>query len=156
MPARLPYRRLSPESYQRLSALSAEAPQGLDPVLCELVKVRVSQINGCAFCINMHTKALRDLGVTEQRIYLLNAWRDTPLYSPRERAALAWAETVTILPNREVSDEEFEAVRAEFSDEEVVNLTFVIIGINSWNRLAIPFRAPVVPDRPAEVESAAS
>ncbi len=153
MPARLPYRRLSPDSYQRLSELTANAPQGLDPVLCELVKVRVSQINGCAFCINMHTKALRELGVTEQRIDLLSAWRETPLYSPRERAALAWAEVVTTLPNREVTDEQFEAVRAEFSDEEVVNLTFVIVGINAWNRLAIPFRAPVVADRPAEAES---
>lgn len=152
MPARLPYRRLSPDSYQRLRELSANAPQGLDPVLCELVKVRVSQINGCAFCINVHAKALRELGVTEQRIDLLSAWRETPLYSPRERAALAWAEVVTTLPNREVTDAQFEAIRAEFSDEEVVNLTFVIIGINAWNRLAIPFRPPVVADRPAEAE----
>lgn len=152
MPARLPYRRLSPDSYQRLRELSANAPQGLDPVLCELVKVRVSQINGCAFCINVHAKALRELGVTEQRIDLLSAWRETPLYSPRERAALAWAEVVTTLPNREVTDAQFEAVRAEFSDEEVVNLTFVIIGINAWNRLAIPFRPPVVADRPADAE----
>lgn len=154
MPARLPYRRLAPDAIQALTELGDAAKHGLDPILVELIKTRVSQINGCAFCINMHTKELRTLGETEQRIYLLDAWRETPLYTDRERAALAWAETVTILPNREVTDAEFAAVSAEFSDLEVVALTFVIIGINSWNRLAIPFRAPVVADKPAPAEAA--
>jgi AhpD family alkylhydroperoxidase len=154
MSARLPYRRLAPELYQKLGELGKAAAVDLDPVLVELVKTRVSQINGCAYCINLHTKALRELGETEQRIYLLDAWRETPLYTERERAALAWAEAVTRLPNGEVPDELFDETRAQFSDTELVQLTYVTAAINSWNRLAIPFRSPVVADRPAPAASA--
>jgi AhpD family alkylhydroperoxidase len=121
------------ESYVRES--------GLERSLLELVKIRSSQINGCAYCLDMHTKDARANGETEQRIYTLSAWRETPFFSDRERAALLWAETLTTLSQNDVSDEVFEAVHAQFSDEEMVNLTMAIIAINGWNRLAVPFRS---------------
>lgn len=108
--------------------------------LLNLIYLRVSQINGCAFCIDMHSKDLRFDGETEQRLYLLNAWREAPFYSERERAALAYAEAVTSLQNREVTDEVFNAVDAAFSDEEIVDLTVAITTINSYNRFNIAFR----------------
>ncbi|ACT96490.1 carboxymuconolactone decarboxylase family protein [Dyadobacter fermentans] len=108
--------------------------------LLNLIYLRVSQINGCAFCIDMHSKDLRFEGETEQRLYLLNAWREAPFYSERERAALAYAEAVTSLQNREVTDEVFNAVDAAFSDEEIVDLTVAITTINSYNRFNIAFR----------------
>jgi AhpD family alkylhydroperoxidase len=148
MSARLSYRRVAPELYQKQSELTTAAAVGLDLILVELVKTRVSQINGCAFCINMHTKALREAGETEQRIYLLDAWRETPLYTERERAALAWAEAVTRLTHGDVADELYDRARAQFSDEELVQLTYVTTSINAWNRLAIAFRSPVRPDHP--------
>jgi AhpD family alkylhydroperoxidase len=149
MTTRLPYRRLAPDTYQKMLDLSAAASSTLEPILVELVKTRVSQINGCAFCLNMHTKALRAEGETEQRIYLLPAWRETTLYTDRERAALAWAEAVTRLPNGEVPDDIYDQARAQFSDQEVVDLTFVTTTINAWNRLAIAFRPVVAADPPA-------
>ena len=154
MSVRLPYRRFAPEVFQQLVALGNAAASELDPVLVELIKTRVSQINGCAFCINMHTKELRKLGETEQRVYLLDAWRETSLYTDRERAALAWAEAVTRLPNGDVPDEAFEQARAHFGDTELVQLTFVTTTINSWNRLAISFRPPVLPDHPVPASGA--
>jgi AhpD family alkylhydroperoxidase len=125
-----------------MSALDSYVREsGLERSLLELVKIRSSQINGCAYCLDMHTKDARANGETEQRIYTLSAWRETPFFSDRERAALLWAETLTTLSQNDVSDEVFEAVHAQFSDEEMVNLTMAIIAINGWNRLAVPFRS---------------
>ena len=115
---------------------------GLEHSLLELVKIRVSQINGCAYCIDMHTKDARAAGETEQRIYALNAWREAPFFSARERAALEWAETVTLLHQTHVPDAVYERVRSEFSEAEIVSLTFALIAVNGWNRLAVSFRAP--------------
>lgn len=110
--------------------------------LIELIDYRVSQINGCAYCLDMHSKDLRHGGETEQRIYLLSAWRETDLYTPREKAALGWAEAVTELKDREVSDEAYEEARKEFSEEELVDLTLAVTMINMWNRFNIAFRTP--------------
>jgi|SRR5690348_13624551 AhpD family alkylhydroperoxidase len=123
-----------------------EAPlqnSGLEPRLRELVKIRASQLNGCAFCIDMHTKDARAQGETEQRIYALSAWRETPFYTDRERAALEWAERLTLIAGHEVSDDLYARVRAQFSEEEIAKLTLAIVQINGWNRIAISFR-PVV------------
>ena len=114
---------------------------GVDKPLMELVKIRVSQINHCAFCIDMHTKDARALGETEQRIYALSAWRETPFFSDRERAALAWAEANTLLPQG-VSQQLFEEVRENFSEAQLANLTLAIATINAWNRFGVSF-APV-------------
>jgi AhpD family alkylhydroperoxidase len=114
----------------------------LEPALRELVRTRASQINGCAFCLDMHTKDARAHGETEQRLYALNAWRETPFYSDRERAALEWTEQLTLIAENEVSDELYARVRDHFSEQETVELTLAIVEINAWNRLAKPFRAP--------------
>ena len=113
---------------------------GLDHSLLELVKLRASQINGCAHCIDMHTKELRADGESEQRLYLLNAWRESPFYSDRERAALAWTEAVTLVADTQVPDEVYEKVRKQFTEEELVNLTLALVAINGANRLNIAFR----------------
>lgn len=112
----------------------------LEPSLRELIKLRASQINGCAYCIDMHTKDARAHGETEQRLYCLSAWRESPFYSERERAALEWTEELTQISESEVSDELFERVSKQFAKEELAALTLAIIAINGWNRLAIPFR----------------
>jgi len=144
MKARIDYEKVSPEVYKRLMPLEHYVHKsGLEESLLELVKMRASQINGCAFCIDMHSKDARAKGETEQRLYSLNAWRETPFYSDRERAALAWTEAVTLVTNGHVPDEVFETVRQHFSDEEIVNLTVAVTMINTWNRLSIAFR--VVP-----------
>ncbi len=113
---------------------------GLEPKLLELIKVRASQINGCAYCVDMHWKDARVGGETEQRLYSLNAWRETPFYTERERAALAWTESLTLLSQNDVPDELYEATRRHFSEEELVNLSMAIVAINSWNRLVVSFR----------------
>jgi AhpD family alkylhydroperoxidase len=115
---------------------------GLDRLLLGLVKIRASQINGCAYCIDMHTKDARLMGESEQRIYALSAWRETPFFTDRERAALEWAETVTRVSETHVPDDVYERVRQQFSESELVALTFGAVAINAWNRLAISFRAP--------------
>lgn len=115
----------------------------LDKKLMELVKIRVSQINGCAFCINMHTAETRKNGETEQRIYLLNAWKETTLYTPAERAALHFAETLTIISSNDISDALFEATRQYFDEKEFTDLVILINQINSWNRLSISMANPV-------------
>jgi AhpD family alkylhydroperoxidase len=144
MQQRLDYGKAAPGSVQAMYRLQKFVDEsGLEPALLELVKTRVSQINGCAFCIDMHTKDARAAGETEQRLYGLSAWRETPFYTERERAALGWAEVITLISESHASDEEFAAARAEFSEEELVKLTMAIITINGWNRLAIAFRATV-------------
>ncbi|MBZ5706139.1 MAG: carboxymuconolactone decarboxylase family protein [Acidobacteriia bacterium] len=114
---------------------------GLEEKLIHLVKLRVSQINGCAYCIDMHWKDLRALGETEQRLYGLDAWEESPYYSERERAALEWAESVTHVTQGHVPDEVFERVRQHFSEKELADLTLAVTTINAWNRLSIAFRA---------------
>jgi AhpD family alkylhydroperoxidase len=123
-------------------ALSYEAGKAIDHTLFELVKIRASQINGCAYCLDMHTKDARLAGETEQRIYGLSAWREAPFYTEKERAALEWTEAVTELTKGHVPDEVYQRVSAHFTDDELVALTFGVVVINGWNRLAVPFRAP--------------
>ena len=113
---------------------------GLEPLLLELVKTRASQINGCAYCIQMHTRDARKLGESDERLHLLPAWRETAVYSPRERAALAWTEALTLLTEGHAPDAVYEDVRAQFSAEEVGNLSLAIAVINAWNRLAVGLR----------------
>jgi AhpD family alkylhydroperoxidase len=129
---------------QAMLALSAaSAASGLERSLLELVRLRASQINHCAYCIDMHTKDARAQGETEQRLYLVGAWREAPLYSERERAALEWTEAVTNVGDTHVPDNVFERVRQHFDEAELVALTFAVVAINSWNRLAVSFRADV-------------
>ena len=131
--------------------LSAASAEGVDKALFELIKIRASQINGCAYCINMHTQDARKHGETEQRLYLLNAWREAPAYSDRERAALAWTEAVTLISKTHAPNDVYDELRGHFSEAETVNLTMLIATINAWNRLAISLRA--VP--PVKVKAAA-
>lgn len=114
---------------------------GLEHSLLELIKMRSSQINGCAFCLDMHSKDARAAGETEQRLYLLNGWREAPFYSERECAALEWTEAVTLVADTHVPDDVYERVRAQFSEAEMTNLTLAVTAINSWNRLAISSRS---------------
>ena len=116
---------------------------GFEHSLLELVKTSASQINGCAYCLDMHTKDARAAGETEQRLHVLAAWREAPFYSARERAALAWAEAVTLLASNDLPDALYDEVRAQFDDKSLVDLTLAIITINGWNRLAVGFRAEV-------------
>ena len=142
MAPRLNYGQLAPEGVKAISALNRYVEHcGLEPLLLELVKMRASQINGCAYCIDMHSKDARALGESEQRLYALSAWRETPFYSPRERAALLWTEELTRLSETHADDAIYEEVRQHFSDAEMVNLTLAIVVINSWNRLAVGFRS---------------
>ncbi|EXL07939.1 carboxymuconolactone decarboxylase family protein [Aquamicrobium defluvii] len=141
MKARLDPRRASPEAMQALLGLQIHVNQcGLEHGLLELVKYRASQLNGCAWCMDMHTKDARAAGETEQRLYLLSAWRECPFYTEREQAALAWTEAVTRLPNGNVPDEVFAAARTQFGEQELVELTMAIIAINGWNRVNVAFR----------------
>jgi AhpD family alkylhydroperoxidase len=141
MEPRLNFPRLAPEPYRAMYAVGAYlAGCGLEKGLLELVKIRVSQINGCAFCLDMHTKDARAGGETEQRIYLLNAWRESPFFTERERAALAWAEAVTQITGG-VSDAMYTEARQQFSEKELVDLNWAVVAINAWNRIAISFRS---------------
>jgi len=143
MKARLNANAAAPEAMKALSAFQASLNAStLEHGLLELVKYRASQLNGCAWCMDMHTKDARAAGEAEQRLYLLSAWRECPFYTERERAALAWTEAVTLLASDGVSDEVFTAVRAEFSERELVELTMAIIAINGWNRINVAFRTP--------------
>src|ERR1700738_5146936 len=142
MKPRLNAYQAAPDTIKALGALEAHVQgTGLEQSLIELVKTRASQINGCAFCINMHTQDARKHGETEQRLYLLNAWRESPVYTDRERAALAWTEAVTLISETHAPDDLYNEVRAHFSEAETVNLTMLIGAINTWNRLSISFRA---------------
>jgi AhpD family alkylhydroperoxidase len=132
----------APKAYQLLATTQAYVEHcGLEHSLLELVKTRASQINGCAFCIDMHTKDARAMGETEQRLYALDAWRETPFYSDRERAALEWTEAVTLIADNHVPDELYNRVEQHFAPEELANLTLAITTINAWNRFSIAFRA---------------
>lgn len=115
---------------------------GLPRSLVELVKLRVSMLNACAYCVNMHWRALREAGEPEQRLYSLSAWREQPGYSPRERAALAWAESVTAVATTGVPDAEYAAISAHFTPKEIADLTYVVVTINGWNRLCVALRIP--------------
>jgi AhpD family alkylhydroperoxidase len=142
MKPRMNYYQAAPETIKALRAVEAQIlASGLEKSLIELVKTRASQINGCAYCISVHTADARKQGETEERLYLLNAWRESPLYTDRERAALAWTEAVTLIAETHAPDDLYEDVRAHFSEAETVNLTMLIGAINAWNRIAISFRA---------------
>jgi len=130
-------------------SLSSETAARVEPRLFELIKIRASQLNGCAYCIDMHTKDARHAGETEQRIYALSAWRETPFFTDRERAALEWTEAVTRLGDAPVPDDLYDRVARQFDEAELVALTFGVIVINSWNRLSISFRPTVGSYQPA-------
>ena len=141
MKARLDFRKASPQGDKAMMGLHMFVRNcGLDHTLLELVKLRASQLNGCAHCIDMHTKELRADGESEQKLYLLNAWRESPFYTDRERAALGWTEAVTLLPNSQVPDDVYDEARKAFSEEELVNLTLALVAINGANRLNVAFR----------------
>ena len=151
MKTRMNYFAKAPELMKAVSALEkAVQDSGFDRKLLHLVKLRASQINGCAYCVDMHVKEARHDGETEQRIHLISAWRESPLYSERERAALEWTEALTLLPQSRANDEFYEPLKAHFSDVEIVQLTVLIGAINVWNRLAVGFRSQHPIDRQAE------
>jgi AhpD family alkylhydroperoxidase len=142
MPERLNPRDAAPDAMNAMSRLHAWVRNcGLEHTLLELVKLRASQMNGCAWCLDMHTKELRAAGESEQRLYLLSAWRECPFYSARERAALAWTEALTTLDDGDVPDDVYALARGEFGEQELVNLTLAIVAINGANRINIAFRA---------------
>lgn len=141
MEPRLSYGKVAPGVRKAMLGLENYVNNcGLEPVLLDLVRLRASQMNGCAFCIDMHAKDLRAAGESEQRVYMLDAWRESPFYSDRERAALAWTEAVTLVTAGHVPDEVYEQAHQHFSEEELANLTLAIVAINGWNRLNISFR----------------
>jgi AhpD family alkylhydroperoxidase len=149
MRTRIDFTRVSPQSLRPLFALGAQIEaSSLEQPLLELVKMRASQINGCAYCLDMHSKDARAEGETEQRLYLLGAWRETSLYSERERAALAWTEAVTLVAEGHVPDDVYDEASSHFSEDELVTLTLAVVAINGWNRLNIAFRMEAGAYRP--------
>ena len=141
MSQRLNYRTVSPKGLEAMAGLESYVRNsGLEKSLLELVKTRASQINGCAYCLDMHTRDARAGGESEQRLYTLSAWRETSFFTARERAALAWAEAVTRIAERPIEDALYESARQQFGEKELVDLTLAVIAINGWNRLAISFR----------------
>jgi AhpD family alkylhydroperoxidase len=145
MQPRIDTQSVAPAAYKAMAGLEGyiRHSSGLDKSLLELIKLRASQINGCAFCIDMHSKDARAAGETEQRIYALSAWRDAPFFTDRERAALAWTEAVTLIAEGHAPDDVYDLVLQHFAEPEIVNLTLAIVTINGWNRLAIALRSPV-------------
>ena len=142
MKARIEYTQVAPAAFQAMRAFEAYVRGcGLNPTLSELIRIRASQINGCAFCLDMHTKDARAQGESEQRIYALSAWRETPFFTEKERATIAWTEAVTRVAASQVPDEVYEPMRRFFSVKEIVNLTAAMVAINGWNRFAISFRS---------------
>jgi AhpD family alkylhydroperoxidase len=142
MKSRIEYAQVAPGAVEAMRALEKYVRTcGIDPKLLELIKIRASQINGCAYCLDMHTKDARTQGETEQRIYALNAWRETPFFTEKERAALAWTESVTQVSMSQVPNEVYEIVRQYFDEKEIVNITTAIVAINGWNRFAVSFRS---------------
>ena len=143
MAVRINAAEVAPGAYQAMRCLEQYVSQsGLERSLLELVKTRASQVNGCAFCLDMHTKDARAAGESEQRLYALSAWREAPFFTPRERAALAWTEAVTLVHQGHVPDEVYHEARTHFTEKELVDLTLAVVAINGWNRLAISFRYP--------------
>jgi len=141
MEARLDFYKASPDAMKALTALEmAVSKLGLEPVLLDLVKLRASQINGCAFCVDLHSTDLRKKGESERRVYGVAVWRETPFFTDRERAALAWTEALTLLPQSRAPDVDYDALREQFGERERVDLTLAIGLINAWNRLAVGFR----------------
>jgi AhpD family alkylhydroperoxidase len=152
---RLDYRSVLPEALQAMTGLEKTVSRsGLEPELLELVKMRASQLNGCAHCLDMHSKDARARGESEQRLHVLAAWREAPFYSERERAALAWCEALTLLPQTGAPDDVYAEVQGAFGEEEMVALTLAIVAINGWNRFAVGFRAPVGDYVPSHAEEA--
>jgi len=142
MKPRIDIAKISPGAYRAMAGLEQYIHStSLEPGLVLLLKFRASQVNGCAYCLDMHSKDARALGETEQRLYGLDAWRESPYYTDRERAALAWIEALTLIREGHVEDEVFEAARKVFSEQELVDLSMVAVAINGWNRIAIAFRA---------------
>ncbi len=141
MKARIDVMHVNPGIMHAMLGLERQVQKsGLDSTLLDLVRMRSSQINGCAYCLDMHSKDARAHGETEQRLYGLSAWRETPYYSARERAALEWTEAVTLVAQSHISDEVFDSVRAQFSEDELASLTLAIVSINGWNRLNVAAR----------------
>lgn len=142
MTARLNLYAVAGKALEPMLALEANIKaSGLEHSLIELVKMRASQMNGCAFCLHMHSRDARAAGESEERLYLLNAWRESSLYTPREQAALAWTEALTLLPQTGAPDADYEGLKPHFSETEIVHLTLLITTINAWNRLAVGFRS---------------
>jgi AhpD family alkylhydroperoxidase len=157
MQPRIDYRKFAQEPVKFLYEIEKYvAASGLDIKLLHLIKMRASQINGCAFCLDMHSLDARAAGETEQRLYTLDAWRETPLFSERERAALAWTEAVTRVSDTHVPDDVFEEVKRQFNEKEIVDLTLALGMINLWNRMAISLRAVPGHYRPVKTSSASS
>lgn len=151
MKMRMNYFATAPELLKKMRELNeAVVTSGLDRLLVHMVKIRASQINGCSYCVDMHVKEARKDGETEQRLHLISAWRESPLYTDRERAALEWTEALTLLPQSRAADEFYEPLKTHFSDVEIVQLTMLIGVINTWNRLAVGFRSQHPVDRPAQ------
>jgi AhpD family alkylhydroperoxidase len=141
MNARIDYYKASKEATGAMMALEkAVNAFGLEPSLLELVKLRASQINGCAFCVDLHTSDARKAGESDRRLHAVTVWREAPFFTPRERAALAWTESLTRLPDTHAADADYALLREQFSDKEMADLTVAIIAINGWNRLAVGFR----------------
>ena len=141
MEQRLDFYKASPDAMKALIALEvAMSKLGLDPLLLDLVKLRASQINGCAFCVDLHSSDARKKGETERRLYAISAWRETPFFTDKERAALAWTESLTRVADTHAPDADYDALRRHFTEAEMTNLTVAIGLINTWNRLSIGFR----------------
>lgn len=154
MKPRINYLNADPEAIKAMLALQDYVNRsGPEPGLTDLVKVRASQINGCAYCIDMHTKDARAHGETEQRLYALDAWAETPFYSERERAALAWTDAVTLVADGHVPDDVYEHVRASFDEDSLSKLTLAVVAINGWNRICIAFRVVPGTYQPAAVHA---
>ncbi len=157
MEPRIDARKYAQDAQKAMFALEQYiAGSGLDHKLIHLIKMRASQINGCAYCIDMHSKDARALGETEQRLYELDAWRETPFYNDKERAALEWTEAITLVSQTHVPDSVYEEVQKYFNEKEIVDLTFVVTTINAWNRLAIALRAVPGHYRPAAPKGAST
>ncbi len=155
MEARFNPAKVAPGAYKAMLGLEAYLHQcGLEESLLHLIKLRSSQINGCAYCLDMHWKDLRAIGETEQRLYSLDAWRECPYYTERERAALAWTEAVTLVASDHVPDVVYEEVRPHFNEKELSDLTFAIATINAWNRMAIAGRTVPGEYQPAKTHNA--
>lgn len=155
MESRFDYAKVSPGVYKAMLGLEHYLHGcGLEPVLMDLIKLRASQLNGCAYCLDMHWKDLRASGENEQRLYGLDAWRESPYYTDRERAALEWAEAVTNITEGHVPDEVYDEARRHFNEKELADLTLAVAAINAWNRLAISARAPAGQYQPAAAGTA--